>query len=202
VTGRFVAFEGGEGTGKSTQAARFAERLGAVLTREPGGTPLGAKLRALLLDPRGEAVDARTEALLMAADRAQHVAAVVRPALERGEDVVTDRYVGSSLAYQGWGRGLDLAGVTRLFEWGTGALWPDVIVLLEVAPGVAAARRAGSRPDRMEAEDVAFHHRVLDGYRALAAGDPQLWVVVDGDGGVGEVAERVWAAVAPRLARA
>jgi dTMP kinase len=130
VAGRFIAFEGGEGTGKSTQARRLAERLGARLTREPGGTPAGDRIRALLLDPSTGELDARAEALLLAADRAQHVATVIRPALDAGEDVVTDRYEGSSLAYQGHGRGLPLEEVLRISGWATGGLRPDLVVLL------------------------------------------------------------------------
>jgi dTMP kinase len=194
---RFVVFEGGEAAGKSTQAARLARRLGAVLTHEPGGTTAGAAIRALLLDPATAGLDDRAEALLMAADRAQHVAKVVRPALASGRHVVSDRYVGSSLAYQGYGRGLPLDEVRRVSEWATGGLWPDVVVLLDVAAGAAAARRH-ERPDRLEAAGEDFHRRVGDGYRTLAAADP-AWVVVDGVPGPDEVEAAVWAAVVGRL---
>ncbi|MBK9180251.1 MAG: dTMP kinase [Acidimicrobiales bacterium] len=196
--GRFIAFEGGEGSGKSTQAALLAERLGAVLTREPGGTPLGRRLRALLLDPATGSVDARAEALLMAADRAQHVAEVVRPALVGGRHVVSDRYAGSSIAYQGHGRGLEPEEIRRLSHWATGGLWPDLILLLDVPPEVAAAR-VGADLDRFEAEGAGFHQRVAAGFRAQAAADPARWVVIDGRGGVAEVAARVAAAVGERL---
>ena len=198
VTGRFVVFEGGEAAGKSTQAARLAARLGAVATREPGGTAVGAAVRALLLDPDVDGLDDRTEALLMAADRAQHVAEVVRPALAAGRHVVSDRYVGSSLAYQGWGRGLPIDEVRRLSEWATGGLWPDLVVLLEVPAPVAAARLAG-RPDRLEAAGDAFHRRVGEGYRALAAADPSRWAVVDGGGEPEAVEAAVWRVVVERL---
>jgi dTMP kinase len=201
--GRLVAFEGGEGCGKSTQAALLAERLGAVLTREPGGTALGARLRSLLLDRPAHdhtPVDRRAEALLMAADRAQHVAEVIRPALERGTDVVTDRYAGSSLAYQGFGRGLPVTEVRWLSEWATGGLWPDVVILLEVPPDTAGARMDGP-PDRMEAAGRDFHDRVVAGFHQLAATD-RRWVVIDGAGTIDEVAGRVWSAVIERLPRA
>lgn len=192
---RFVAFEGGEGSGKSTQAALLAARLGAVLTREPGGTEVGRRIRAIVLDPSlPSPLDSRAEALLMAADRAQHVAEVIRPALARGDDVVSDRFAGSTLAYQGYARGLDLDELARISSWATGGLEPDLVVLLDVAPEVAAARM-GRALDRMELAGDDFHRRVAEGYRALAATDPR-WVVIDGAGTVDDVAERVAKAVA------
>lgn len=196
--GRLIAFEGGEGCGKSTQAARLAEALGAVLTREPGGTAVGERIRRILLDPDVTGLSPRAEALLMAAARAQHVDEVIEPALAAGRDVVTDRYVGSSLAYQGHGRGLDVDALTELNQWATARVWPDVVVLLDVPATEAAARRArdGRRPDRLEAEEGAFHERVADGFRRLAAADTDHWIVVDGSGTVDEVAQRVQAAVA------
>jgi dTMP kinase len=197
VTPRFLAFEGGEACGKSTQAARLAARLGAVLTREPGGTPLGARLRAVLLDPESRVGD-RAEALLMAADRAQHVAEVIRPELDAGRHVVTDRYAGSSLAYQGFGRGLPLDEVRRLSDWASVGLWPDLTVLLDVPLELAAARQAGGRPDRLESAGDAFHRRVTDGFRSLAAEDRNRWVVVDGTLGIDEVEQMIWAAVTER----
>ena len=191
---RFIAFEGGEGSGKSTQARLLAEALGAVLTHEPGATELGRRIRSLVLDPAGgHAVDRRAEALLMAADRAQHVAEVIRPALDRGRDVVCDRFSGSTLAYQGYGRGLDIDDLDWLSRWASGGLEPDVVVLLDVPREVAVSRLAGE-PDRMEAAGSAFHDRVADGYRRLAAANPARWVVVDGTGSVDEVAARVAAA--------
>jgi len=184
---RLIVFEGGEGTGKSTQAALLAARLGAVLTREPGGTEVGARIRSVVLDPLvGTSLDARAEALLMAADRAQHVAAVIRPALARGDDVVSDRFTGSTLAYQGYARGLPVDELVRLSAWATGALEPDVVLLLDV-PWDVAVTRMKREPDRMEAAGEAFHRRVADGYRALAAADPDRWRVVDGSGNVEEV---------------
>jgi len=198
TTGRLIALEGGEGTGKSTQAAVLAAALGAVLTREPGGTETGRRIRSIVLDPTLTGLDGRAEALLLLADRAQHVAEVIRPALERGVDVVTDRFAGSTLAYQGWGRGLDVGELERLSAWATDGLAPDLVVLLDVAPEVAA-RRLHRAPDRMELAGDAFHRQVADGYRALAASSPSRWVVVDGSGSVDEVAARVRAAVDSRL---
>ena len=175
--GIFIAFEGGEASGKSTQAQRLAARIDAVLTREPGGTPLGEEIRSLLLDP-AHAVDERAEALLMAAARAQHVHDVIEPALARGQHVVTDRFTASSLAYQGFGRGLPLDDVAALSAFATAGLEPDLYVLLDVDPAVAAARRSRDH-DRMEAAGDAFHARVRAGFRSLAATDHR-WLVVDG----------------------
>lgn len=193
--GRFIVFEGGEGTGKSTQAALLAARLGAVLTHEPGGTGLGAQIRALVLGrASGFAVDDRAEALLMAADRAQHVAEVIRPALARGADVVSDRFTGSTLAYQGYARGLPVGELAWLSSWASGGLEPDVVVLLDVPAAVAVARMK-PEPDRMEAAGSNFHRRVVEGYRSLAAADPARWRVVDGSGTVSDVEALVLAAV-------
>jgi dTMP kinase len=201
--GRLIAFEGGEGIGKSTQAERLACHLEAVLTREPGGTDVGERVRELLLDRAVSGLDARAEALLMAAARAHHVATVIRPALDDGRDVVTDRYSHSSLAYQGYGRGLDVEELRDLSTWATDGLWPDLVVLLDVPASEAAARRerVGHLPDRLEAEADEFHQRVVQGFRAMAAADPEHWVVVDGTGEPDVVTERVRAAVDARLTR-
>lgn len=201
--GRLIALEGGEGIGKSTQAERLAAHLDAVLTREPGGTEVGERVRALLLDRDVQGLDARAEALLMAAARAHHVATVIRPALDAGRDVVTDRYSHSSLAYQGFGRALDLEELRRLSTWATDDLWPDLVVLLEVPITESAERRQriGHLPDRLEAEAEDFHRRVVDGFRAMAADETDRWVVVDGTGDVDEVTERMIKAVDARLAR-
>ena len=170
-----------------------------MLTREPGGTAVGRAIRHILLGPDFAEVDDRAEALLLAADRAQHVADVVLPALEEGRDVVTDRFSGSTLAYQGWGRGLDPGWLSELSAWASRGVEPDLFVLLDVDPEVARARRYGSG-DRMEQAGEAFHRRVLEGYRSLARADPQRWVVVDGSGAVEVVAIAVREAVAARLA--
>lgn len=195
--GRLVAFEGGEACGKSTQSALLAQRVGAVLTREPGGTAVGERVRALLLDAGTVDLESRAEALLMAAARAQHVAEVVAPALAAGRHVVTDRFSHSSLAYQGYGRGLDLEQLRWLSHWATGGLWPDLVILLDLPPGSGLA--APDAPDRFETEAGEFHGRVTAGFHALAAADPGRWRVVDAAGTVDEVAQRVWTAVAPLL---
>ncbi|MDQ3641902.1 MAG: dTMP kinase [Actinomycetota bacterium] len=184
---RLIVFEGGEGSGKSTQAALLAARLGAVLTREPGGTEIGARIRSVVLDPVvGTLLDVRAEALLMAADRAQHVAEVIRPALARGDDVVSDRFTGSTLAYQGYARGLPVDELASLSAWAAGGLEPDIVILLDV-PAEVAVTRMKREPDRMEAAGDDFHRRVAEGYRVLAAADPGRWRVVDGSGSVQEV---------------
>lgn len=194
---RFIALEGGDGSGKSTQARLLAEHLGARLTREPGGTALGERVRELVLDVRTGAVDERAEALLLAAARAQHVVEVIRPALARGEIVVADRFVASSIAYQGYGRGLAPDEVHRLNDWATGGLRPDLAVYL-VVPDAVAAARLGTDRDRFEAVGDGFHRRVAAGYRAMVEADPAGWVVVDGTGTVEEVAARVRAAIGAR----
>lgn len=199
--GRFIVFEGGEGSGKSTQAARLASDLGAVLTREPGGTTIGERIRALALDPASGDLDPRAEALLMAAARAHHVATVIRPALESGRDVVCDRFAGSSIAYQGYGRGLPVEDVATISTWATAGLQPDRVILLEVDRDLAAGRRSrrasdpGEKGDRIEDEPPDFHARVEAGFRDLAAANRQTWRIVDGSGTPDEVAERVRVAV-------
>ena len=187
--------EGGEGVGKSTQAAALARHLGAVLTREPGGTALGEALRDLLLGPARPAPVARAETLLMLAARAQHVAEVIEPALARGEDVVCDRYSGSTLAYQGYGRGLELGDLNDLDRWASGGRAPDLVILLDLPVERARRRRAGSAPDRIEGEGEEFLERVQAGFRELAAAAPGRWKVVDASGDVAEVAAAVRAAV-------
>lgn len=188
--GVLIAFEGGEGSGKSTQAALLAAKIGAVLTREPGGTPIGRRMRSIVLDPAVTDLDRRAEALLMLADRAQHVAEVIRPALARGDDVVTDRFSASTFAYQGWGRGLGLEDLKHLSWWAAAGVDADLVVLLDVPPEVAAVRR-GEVPDRMEQAGIDFHRRVDEGYRVMAAAEPGRWVVVDGTGTPEEAAELV-----------
>jgi dTMP kinase len=198
VSGRFIALEGGEGCGKSTQARLLADALGAQLTREPGGTPAGERLRDIVLDPATGELDFRAEVLLIAAARADHVARVIRPALAAGRDVVTDRFVASSLAYQGYGRRIPVAEVAEVNDWATGGLEPDLTVLLDV-PESVAAERMGTDLDRLEAVGDGFHERVADGYRSLAAADPDGWAVVDGSGTIEEVAAAVLSAVQARL---
>jgi dTMP kinase len=197
--GRLIALEGVDGCGKSTQALRLARAIGALSTAEPGATQLGATLRTLLLDPGLPPVSERAEALLMAADRAQHVDEVVRPALDAGRWVVTERFSGSTLAYQGYGRGLDLDELRRLVLWATGGIEPDLTILLDVSPSLARGRRDLERADRLERLDAGFHGRVRDGYRALAEADPDTWVVVDAGADVEVVAEQLLAVVRGRL---
>ncbi len=191
--GKYIAFEGWEASGKATQARLLSQRLDAVLTREPGGTVLGLAIRDLLLG-EGPTPTERAEALLFAADRAQHLAEVVEPALAEGRDVITDRSYGSTLAYQGYGRGQSIEELMRLVEWTSGGLLPDLVVLLTVAVDTADDR-LGDQRDRMESEDADFATRVVAGFTALAEADPHRWVVVDGAGSIEEVATRVARAV-------
>jgi dTMP kinase len=185
VTGLFVTFEGGDGVGKSTQARLLEEWLRAagrtvVRTREPGGTEVGELIRDIVLHHRGE-VSARAEALLYAADRAHHVATVVRPALERDEVVIQDRYLDSSVAYQGAGRVLGADDVRRLSVWAAEGLLPDVTVLLDLDPDIARDRLdADDKPfDRLEAEQAEFHERVREAFLGLAAAEPERFLVLD-----------------------
>jgi dTMP kinase len=193
-----VAFEGVDGCGKSTQARILAESLGALLTYEPGDTPLGAGLRELILHSDG-ALSPRAEALMVAADRAQHVDDVLEPTLASGRWVVTDRFDGSTLAYQGFGRGLDEGQLRSILGFATRGLHPDLSVLVDVPLEAARARVKAIGPDRLERLDWAFHQRVADGYRSLAAADKDRWVIVDGTGAVDEVARSVAEAVRERL---
>ncbi|MBQ0902707.1 dTMP kinase [Micromonospora sp. U21] len=197
--GLFVVFEGGEGAGKSTQLAALAERLrgqgrDVVVTREPGATTVGQRIRSLVLDNSGdEAPSPRAEALLYAADRAHHVAAVVRPALVRGGVVISDRYVDSSLAYQGAGRTLPVDEVSWLSSWATGGLKPDLVVLLDVEPQTGLSRVASRSEgaDRLEAESIAFHERVRYAFLDLAAADPKRYLVLDASRPAEEITEQV-----------
>ncbi|MGD6980662.1 MULTISPECIES: dTMP kinase [Citricoccus] len=201
--GVFIAFEGGDGSGKSTQARLLVERLRAaghdvLPTREPGGTDIGERLRELVLDPRYAPIDAVTEALMFAASRSAHVRQLVVPALADGRIVVTDRYVDSSVAYQGAGRDLGTETVAQLNEWATDGLHPDLTVLLDVATGTAAARRAlreqsagGAGPDRMESEPESFHARIRAAFTDRAAADPGRYLVLDAARPVPELADEV-----------
>lgn len=192
---RLIVLEGGEAVGKSTQAALLADHLGALLTREPGGSPLGEALRHLLLSHEVPPPVPRAETLLLLAARAQHVAEVIEPALRRGQDVVCDRYSGSTLAYQGFGRGLDRAELAELDRWATGGRQPDVVVLLDLDAAQALARMGDVGRDRIESEGDHFLARVQQGFRELAMADPDRWRVVDAHGSVEEVASRVRAAL-------
>ena len=194
MSGLFITFEGGDGTGKSTQVRLLTQWLveqgrAVVTTREPGGTEVGTALREIVLHHRGE-VDPRAEALLYAADRAQHIGTLVRPALERGDVVVQDRYIDSSVAYQGAGRVLDAAEIKRISLWATGDLIPDLTVLLDLPGDVARERLAQEHKtfDRLENEHDDFHERVRAGFLALAAAEPQRFLVVDAAQEIDEIA--------------
>ncbi|MDQ4064659.1 MAG: dTMP kinase, partial [Actinomycetota bacterium] len=202
--GYFVVFEGGEGAGKTTQMEAFVQWLEArgadvVTTREPGGTAIGRKIREILLDPGTIAMDTRTEALLYAADRAQHVAEVIRPQLEAGKVVVSDRFIDSSLAYQGIARGLGIEDIYRISEWAIGGLLPDLVIYLQVDPA-AGLRRVGATRDRIEQEDAAFHDRVATAYLELARRYPKRFVVIDAGRSQAEVHEAVVEAFEERTA--
>ena len=198
MTGRLIAVEGVDASGKSTQARLLAESLGAVFTFQFGATGVGAEIRRMLLDPDNDALDDRTEALLIVADKAQHVAEIVGPVLGAGQDVVTDRFTASTLAYQGYGRGLDLAELQAMMRFATGGIEPDLNLLLDI-PLELASRRLGSSLDRFEGTGDGFLDRVRAGYLAMAEADPDHWAVVDADGSVDDVAARVMAAVQERL---
>jgi dTMP kinase len=179
----FIALEGGEGAGKTTQTRLLAiwlrdQGYDVVTTREPGATKIGMRLRAVLLDTAHAGLSARAETLLYAADRAEHVSSIILPALERGAVVVTDRYVDSSLAYQGAGRNQPTAEVARLNQWATGGLVPDLTVLLDMPPANGLGRRARSA-DRLEAEPLDFHERVRRGFLSLADAEPDRYLVLD-----------------------
>jgi dTMP kinase len=196
-----IALEGIDGCGKSTQARALAEALGALLTHEPGATPLGARLRELLLAPGAAGAPGmtpRAEALLMAADRAEHVELVVEPALAAGEWVVTDRYSGSTLAYQGWGRGLLPEQLAWMASWAAGGLVADLSVLIDVPPEVAATR-LGPEADRLERLGPGFAARVREGFLAQAETDPGRWAVVDGTAKIPALKARILAIVRERL---
>jgi dTMP kinase len=197
----FITLEGIEGSGKSTQARLLAEVLGpdTLLTREPGATALGRGIRELLLGHDHAGMVPAAEVLLFFADRAQHVAEVLRPALAGGRTVISDRYVDSSLAYQGYGRGLRLDLIRAVAELATGGLRPELTLLLDlpVEAGLGRVQRRGV-PDRLDAEERAFHERVRAGYLALADAEPARWVRVDADADAEEVARRVRQAVEAR----
>ncbi|HEU5270497.1 MAG TPA: dTMP kinase [Jatrophihabitans sp.] len=204
----FIAFEGGEGSGKSTQIVRLRDDLLAqghrvFATHEPGATPVGKAIRSLLLDTH-EPITPRSEALLFAADRAHHVQTEIRPKLAEGYHVLCDRYIDSSIAYQGTGRTLSMDEVEQLSDWATGGLLPDLTVLLDIAPERGLARAGGrswlSGRDRLEREPLAFHERVRQGYLSLARRHPERYLVLDAGRPVDELAAEIAAAVRARLA--
>lgn len=195
---RFIVFEGGEGAGKSTQSAALADYLQArghevLCTREPGGTPAAEAIRAVLLDPSNAGLDDRAEALLFAAARGDHAARVIRPALERGEIVISDRYLDSSVAYQGVARGLGAERVAELSLWATGGLVPDLTIVLDVDPALGLARVVG--PDRLESEPLEWHARVRQGFLDIAAAAPDRYLVLDGSRPAEDLAVEIAVAV-------
>jgi dTMP kinase len=204
-TGVFVCFEGGEGGGKSTQSRLLRDRLEAegyavVLTFEPGDTPVGKEMRRIVLSPETGELAHKTEFLLYLADKSEHVETLVRPALARGEVVVTDRYVDSTLAYQGAGRALEVAELEQVARWATGDLRPHLTVVLDVEPSAGLARFEGR--DRIEGESLAFHQRVRLAFLDLAAQDPDHYLVVDARASIEEIAAAIAARVEPLLDRA
>ena len=200
TSARYIALEGAEGCGKSTQAAHLAVELDAVLTRETGGTVIGSRIRDILHDTATTGLAHRAEALLTAADRAQHIEQVVAPALAAGHHVVSDRSVHSTLAYQGYGRQLPIDQIRSINEWAVDGCWPHLAIFLEVDQAVLQQRMQGRQLDRFEQEHPDFHERVVAGFRQMAADDPTHWVIVDGSPAFEEVAAEVRRAVRDRLA--
>ncbi|MSW20239.1 MAG: dTMP kinase [Actinobacteria bacterium] len=199
TAGRYIALEGSEGCGKSTQAAWLAADLNAVLTREQGGTAIGQLIRGILLDPANTSLDHRAEALLNAADRAQHIGELIAPALDAGTHVVSDRSVYSTLAYQGYGRRLPLEELRSINDWAIRGRWPELAILLEVDPAALDERTRLRTKDRFERETKRFHDRVRKGFAELAAAEPDRWVVIDANATPAVVRRRIRSAVRKRL---
>ncbi len=197
--GRYIALEGAEGCGKSTHAALLAADIDAVLTRETGGTDIGRAIRSILHDPANTELTDKAEVLLIAADRAQHLEQIVRPALLAGRHVVSDRSVYSSLAYQGYGRGVSVDVVRRTSDWALGGTWPELVLLIDVPVDVLVERMAERDLDRFERADDAFHARVRAGFAEMAANDPSRWLVIDGTATQDATARTIRATVRERL---
>jgi dTMP kinase len=201
----FITLEGPDGSGKSTQAQRLAEYLRqqgytVLLTREPGGTPIGEQVRLILNNLDNTAMHPRTEILLFQSARAQHVEELIRPHLEKGELVICDRYADSTLAYQGYGHQVDLVVLRQVVTYATGGLKPDLTLLLDVDAEVGLKRRAGGGDwNRLDAYELAFHKRVREGYFQLMKAEPQRWVLIDGNQPPEQVQERVRQAVMARI---
>lgn len=212
-SGVFIAVEGVEGSGKSTQAERLAQRLrqagnNIVTTKEPGGTALGNRVRQVLLDPEMDGMDALTELLLYAASRRQNVVEIIKPALERGAVVLCDRFTDATLAYQGFGRLLEIDRLRELNAWATDANYPDLTLLFDIAEdaGLARARARNAAEDlqkesRLEGEDLRFHRRVREGYLSLAVAEPERFAVVDASGTIDEVEAKVVDVIRRRFPR-
>lgn len=194
----YIAFEGAEACGKSTQAALLADRLEGVLTRETGGTTIGARLREILHDNSVTDLTARAEALMTAADRAQHLAEVVEPALAAGRSVVSDRSLYSTLAYQGFGRELAVEELKQINDWAIAGRWPDVVIFLDTPDDLIAGRLRDRDLDRFEAAGDAFHRRVLDGFRIMADTEPERWITIDGRGSIDDVQAAIVSALTER----
>jgi dTMP kinase len=199
TTARYIAFEGLEGCGKSTHVTRLAAALGAVATREPGGTTIGASLRATMIDAANTMLSPRAEALLMAADRAQHLDELVTPALQRGQHVVSDRSAYSSLAYQGYGRQLDLAMLKLFNSWAINNRWPDLVVYIDVPLDILLERLKKGELDRFEREDRSFFERIAHGFNEMAKAEPDRWLIVDGTPPKDELAATILREVTSRL---
>jgi dTMP kinase len=194
----YIAFEGAEACGKSTQAALLADRLDAVLTRETGGTSIGARLREILHDNAVTNLTARAEALMTAADRAQHIAEVVAPALDSGRSVVSDRSLYSTLAYQGFGRELPVEELKQINNWAIAGCWPQLVVFLDTPDELIAERLRDRDLDRFEAAGDAFHQRVINGFRTMAEIEPERWITISGQGTIEEVEAAIATALAER----
>ena len=212
TTGYFLAIEGIEGSGKTTQVARLEQLIRATgrnttVTKEPGGTPLGNRIRAILLDPHEEGMDPYSELFLYAASRRQHVVELIRPSLERGAVVLCDRFTDATLAYQGFGRMIDLDRLRQVNEWATDGIRPDLTVILDISESIGLERARTRNVEknlqgegRLEGEDVRFHRRVREGYLALAEAEPERYAVVDANGSTDEVFERLVATLRERAA--
>jgi dTMP kinase len=197
--GLFITFEGGEGCGKSTQARLLLKKLEqhgipTILTHEPGGTALGNEIRMLLKRRQGSSISPQAELFLFGASRVQLVAELVRPALQKGKVVICDRFTYSTIVYQGYGRGLDLATVGMVNTMATGNLKPDLTVLLDMPPEQGLERKRSSK-DRFELEDLSFHHRVREGYLKMAAAEPDRWLLIDASLAKANIAEIIWGKV-------
>ena len=202
----FITFEGGEGSGKSVQAKALYRRLSkldipVVLTCEPGGTPLGKKLSRWLKWTKDTDITPLTELLLFNAARTQSVTEVIMPNLENGRIVISDRYADSTTVYQGYGRGLDLATVKKINEAAIQGMNPDLTVLLDIPVEAGLARKQAQKQDRFEQEELAFHHRVREGYLKLAASAPKRWLIIDATQSKDKIAEIIWQRVSQLLSK-
>lgn len=199
TTPAYIVLEGLEGCGKSTHTKRLGEHLNAVITREPGGTRIGSLFRAILADTENTDLDRRTEALLMAADRAQHMAEVIQPALQRGQHVVSDRSIYSTLAYQGYGRQLGTEDLLTISTWALNNRLPDMVIYIDVPTDILNERLAKRDLDRFEREGAEFFARIAQGFTELRSADPERWIVIDGTMSKDDVEAAIRTAVLDRL---